>query len=54
MSLWSLDPWDFARTDLEMLRFEKREEWPLLHGYPPDQPPTPKQETAPCLPSSSE
>ena len=32
MSLYSLDPSDFAQTDLQMEQAEKREEWPLLHG----------------------
>ena len=52
MSLYSLDPWDFAQADLKMEQYEKREEWPLLHGYPPDQPPTPNQEIVPCSDSS--
>ena len=53
MSLWSLDPWDFAQTDLQMEQAEKREEWARLHGD--GQPSTPNQEIAKCLsPSSSE
>ena len=52
MSLYSLDPWDFAQADLKMELWEKREEWPLLHGDGEPQPPTPNQEIAPC-PSSS-
>ena len=51
MSLWSMDPDRFAATDFQMEQFEKREEWPLLHGD--GQPPTPNQEIAPCSYSSS-
>ena len=47
MSLYSLDPWDFAQADSQMERFEKREAWPKLHGDGEVQPPTPNQEIAP-------
>ena len=42
MSLYSLDPWDFAQADFQMEQYEKREEWHRLHGD--GQPPKKKLE----------
>ena len=53
MSLWNLDLDRFNETDFLMEQYEKREEWPLLHGDAEPQPPTPNQEIAPCSYSSS-
>ena len=47
MSLWSMDPDDFAAADFSLEQAEKREAWPKLHGDGEVQPPTPNQEIAP-------